>query len=175
MKKIRLEAGKLLGEERISTRNLSRLLGKMNATTQMIPLAPPFCRYVQRCLNRSLDHSNQDYESVISLNQESIDELRWWSTEMMKWNGKALLRKEIDLVIMSDAFLTGWGAVSGRQRTGGPWSQEERTMHINCLESLAATLALKTFAKGRQGISVLLYLDNTTAVAYSTAQPQVNK
>ena len=39
-------------------------------------------------------------------------------------------------------------------------------MHINCLELLAATLAVKTFLKGHSGMSVLLQLDNQTAVAY---------
>ena len=39
-------------------------------------------------------------------------------------------------------------------------------MHINCLELLAATLAVKTFLKGQSGTSVLLQLDNKTAVAY---------
>ena len=39
-------------------------------------------------------------------------------------------------------------------------------MHINCLELLAATLALKCFAKHKTKISVLLKLDNTTAVTY---------
>ena len=100
------------------------------------------------------------------MDQESMEELSWWNTEMIKWNGKALLRKEINLTITSDASQMGWGAMSDQQRTGGPWSQKERTMHINCLELLAATLSLKTFAKGKQGISILLYVDNTTAVAY---------
>ena len=39
-------------------------------------------------------------------------------------------------------------------------------MHINSLELLAATLAVKTFLKKASGISVLLQLDNATAVAY---------
>ena len=39
-------------------------------------------------------------------------------------------------------------------------------MHINCLELLAATLATKTFAKSKTAISILLRIDNTTAVAY---------
>ena len=68
--------------------------------------------------------------------------------------------------IMSDASLWGWGATNGNQRTGGPWSTEERQSHINCLELLAATLALKTFAKRTTGVSILLRLDNSTAVAY---------
>ena len=60
----------------------------------------------------------------------------------------------------------GWGATNGMQRTGGPWSTEERKRHINCLELLTATLALKTFAKIATGVSILLRLDNSTAVAY---------
>jgi len=39
-------------------------------------------------------------------------------------------------------------------------------MHINCLELLAATLAVKTFMKNASQILVLLQLDNVTAVAY---------
>ena len=39
-------------------------------------------------------------------------------------------------------------------------------MHINCLELLAATLTVKTFMKDVSGTSVLLQLDNATAVAY---------
>ena len=39
-------------------------------------------------------------------------------------------------------------------------------MHINCLELLAATLATQTFAKQVKGATILLRLDNTSAVAY---------
>ena len=35
-------------------------------------------------------------------------------------------------------------------------------MHINCLELLAATPAVKTFLKDASGVSVLLQLDNAT-------------
>jgi hypothetical protein len=85
---------------------------------------------------------------------------------MVKWNGKSLLSKEIDMIIDSDASLMGWGAVCQNHRTGGPWSQSESQMHINCLELLAATLAVQTFLKHKTRLSVLLGLDNTSAVAY---------
>ena len=39
-------------------------------------------------------------------------------------------------------------------------------MHINCLKLFAATLATKTFAKSKTAISILLRINNTTAVAY---------
>ena len=71
-----------------------------------------------------------------------------------------------DMVIESDASLIGWGATSGGVDTGGRWNTQEKHWHINCLEIQAANLAVRTFVKNRQNMSVLLLLDNTTAVAY---------
>ena len=42
----------------------------------------------------------------------------------------------------------------------------ERTLHINCLELLAGSFAVKSFAKGRLCAHVRLRMDNTSAVAY---------
>ena len=78
--------------------------------------------------------------------------------------------KDHDLIIESDASNLGWGASCQDVTTGGPWSTQERTRHINCLEMLAATLALKTFTKKKTGLSMLLKIDNTTAVAYINNQ-----
>ena len=46
------------------------------------------------------------------------------------------------MIIDSDASLQGWGARCGIQTTRGAWSQKEVTLHINCLELLAATLVV---------------------------------
>ena len=64
--------------------------------------------------------------------------------------------------------LTQWVEnVLSRTQTGGPWSQEEKNLHINCLELLAATLAVKIFLKDQVNKQVLQLLDNQTAVAYT--------
>lgn len=47
------------------------------------------------------------------------------------------------------------------------WSPQEKTMHINCLELLTTDLAMKAFLEEHCRISVLLQLDNSTAVAYT--------
>ena len=62
--------------------------------------------------------------------------------------------------------MMGWGAVCEGTWTGGLWSQAKRMLHINCLELTAATLVVQAFAKDCSGISILLQLDNQTAVAY---------
>ena len=74
--------------------------------------------------------------------------------------------KTLETVCMQnqDASLQGWGAVCMDVRTGGLWSQTEWDHHINCLELLAAMLALKTFTKSRENVHVHLHMDNKTAV-----------
>ena len=51
-------------------------------------------------------------------------------------------------------------------RTGGHRSVQERTLHINSLELLAGSFAIKAFAKHRSKIQILLQMENSTAVAY---------
>ena len=70
------------------------------------------------------------------------------------------------MTIISDASLQRWGATCNGVQTRGPWSPQKQILHINSLELLAATLAIRTFAKERSGIIILLKLDNTTAVVY---------
>ena len=77
----------------------------------------------------------------------------------MKWQSP-------DVMIESDASLTGWGATSNDVNTGGPWNTQERHWHINCLEIQAASLAVRTYLKNQPNKRVLLLLDNTTAVSY---------
>ena len=49
----------------------------------------------------------------------------------------------------------------------GSWTSQEQEMHINCLELLATELAMKSsFLKSYRGVTVLLQLYNSTAVAY---------
>ena len=84
---------------------------------------------------------------------------------MINWNGKSLLKNEVDLMIDSDVSNLGWGVTCQGQRTGGPWSPQEKSLHLHCLELLAATLATKTFAKDKTRVTILLRLDNTSAVA----------
>ena len=48
----------------------------------------------------------------------------------------------------------------------GPSSRQEKILHINCLELLAATLPVKTFLKNQENKRIVLLLDNQTAVVY---------
>ena len=78
MKKIRAEARRLAAAESVSARGLARLLGKMNATSCVIPVAPLFCRHLQMNLSQALNRNSQSYEMQVTLSQKSREELVWW-------------------------------------------------------------------------------------------------
>ena len=137
--------------EQITNCALSRLIGKMSAANQVIPPSPLFYRHLQMDLTESLRVSDHNYDTTLTLSHENKEELTWWDTQRRKWNGQHILAKEPDLVIELDASTLGWGASCQNINTGGPWSAQEKTNHINCLELLAATLALKTFVKNQTG------------------------
>ena len=166
MKQIRKEAMQLLAKESVSARQLSQFLGKLNAASQAMLVAPLFYRALQKDLQIALTQGAQNYEHLMILSRDAKEDLDWWQHHLTYWNGRTVIQRQAQVRIQSDASLTGWGAVCDRVSTGGTWSIQEKTMHINCLELLAADLAMKAFLKERRGISVLLQLDNSTAVAY---------
>ena len=103
---------------------------------------------IQRDLATALDRGGQSYETPCPLSVAAKEELSWWTEQLTRWNGKSLVLRNIDLTLESDASRTGWGASCQGVHTGGPWSPQERSYHINCLELLAASLVVKTFMKG---------------------------
>jgi len=52
-----------------------------------------------------------------------------------------LWKPEASVVIESDAYRSGWGAVCQEVSTGGRWTLEETKFHINYLECKAMFLA----------------------------------
>ena len=178
LRQIRGEALKILSQPLTSASTLSQLIGKLNAAAQAVVPAPLFYRHLQGSLKSALASGSHGYDNVIALSPEAQEELTWWQQHLETWNGRCLLKGRERVIIRSDASLLGWGATCEGIRTGGLWSELEKMWHINCLEMQAAALATQTFLKGRTGLSVLLQMDNTTAVAYinnlgGTVSPQL--
>lgn len=92
--------------------------------------------------------------------------MSWWLAHMEAWNGRAIFGPVPDLVIESDASRAGWGARCGNFSTGGEWSLDEQALHINCLELLAGSFAVRCWTRDRVQSCVLLKMDNISAVRY---------
>ena len=80
LKNIRGKARRILASSHTSALELSRVLGKMNAATRAISVAPLFYRHLQAQLQSVLNCSNQNYNTRILLSEDAREELQWWTT-----------------------------------------------------------------------------------------------
>ena len=181
-KHIHQDTKKLLDTQYPQALALSRLLRKLNHTAQAIPPAPLFYRNLQLCPQKTLEETTggKNYSASALLTPAAVEELNWWQNYLTRWNGRYLLASPPDIIIKTDTSITSWGATSQGMRTGGPWSQTESQMHMNCLELLAASLAIKSFAKEKKNIHIHLKMDNTTTLTYinkyrGTASQELNR
>ena len=107
------------------------------------------------------------FNTIVQLDPASETDLAWWSSLNRKDISTPVVPPAPSVTIESDASNKGWGAVlKGHTQTGGVWTAEEATHHINYLELLATFLAIKAFGKGWRDTAVLLRMDNITAVWY---------
>ena len=103
---------------------------------------------------------------MVPLSLEVKQELQWWIDHMESWNGRAIFGSVSDMIIESDANKIGWGAQCGEYSTGGKWSAEESSLHINCLELLAGSFAIRALSPTASKCCILLQMDNVSAVRY---------
>ena len=141
---------------------LSQLLGKLVATKPAVFRAPLHYRALQH-LKISMMRSGQ---KVTTIPPEAQKDLTWWHTQLPMHSCSPIVQEEASVVIEADASLKGRGANCKGLRTSGVWNVDEAQCHINFLEMKAAYLAIQCFLKERSGVSVLLRLDNRTAIAY---------
>ena len=139
---------------------IASVLGTLESCRPAILQAPLHFRHLQIRMIQALHSSNQNFDVIITLEHDSLEELHWWVSNINSVNGSPIRSPAPMLFITTDA----WGAVCESQRTNGRWSDGERAQHINVLELKAAFLALKSFLKN-QSHKVCLRMD-TTAVAH---------
>ena len=162
---IQKAARRLKEQGRVSVRQVAHLLGMLVAAHPAILPAPLHYRSLEREKLMALSR-NSSYEQRLQINSQMFNDLTWWIEEAESHNGRPLQINTWDLSIESDASMTGWGAICQGRTTGGLWMPRERVYHINYLELKAAFLALKSFVKESSKISILLRLDNITAIAF---------
>ena len=156
----------LLAAERVTIRDVTRLVGRLSSAAIAVLPAPLQYRATQR--QQILELSSQkNYESFIKLSPEVKEELVWWVRNLHLSNGRLLLVPPPQLIISTDASKQGWGAACKGYQTGGQWSAGEKTLHINILELKAVKLALYCFHHMFPSIkSIHWRIDNIVALTY---------
>ena len=94
------------------------------------------------------------------------EDLLWWSRVAQLREGVSLSLPAPDISFFSDASDVGWGALVGEHHASGLWSPHQKALSINMRELLAVQFGLQAFEHLLVGMSVALFCDNTTTVAY---------
>ena len=146
-------------------KDFARLLGILTAACPAIKYGWAHTKNLERKKYLALIKCKDNYNSKMSITKTVRLDLQWWISIVGKIN-TSLDMPNFQLEIFSDASNVGWGGVCNKMRINGLWGQEEKTHHINYLELLATFNCLTYFTRGLRNVSILLRIDNTTAISY---------
>lgn len=145
-------------------RKFSKLIGTLISSCPAVQYGYLHAKEMKHEKFVALKQSHNNYDAVMKLPEKLLPEFNWWEKNILS-SKKDIKDKPYAFEIFSDASLTGWGAICEGTKTNGFWNEEERSFHINYLEILAAYNALRSLAKTRNNIRILLRIDNVTAIS----------
>ena len=166
LKKIQSEARTLLSCSKLTVRKMASFLGLITSSMKTIPTARLNQRYLLCNFIESWKRQ-EDWNSIMSLDQNARKKLLWWMSLKLEDQWTPIQSKNIrhDLILTTDASMSGWGYHLKDQTNYGMWSQTDSLESLNLRELKAIYLALKEESQSMAGKSVLIRTDNTTAIA----------
>lgn len=162
--RIKKQIDKFFSIKRCKIREFASFVGLLVSACPAIEYGWLYTKLFERIKFLNLQQDD-NYDRFMNIPQSILPDLTWWRKALPHSVNKIKL-DSYDIEIFSDASTTGWGIACGEQRASGLWNDQERAMHINYLEILAAYFGLKIFAKDLSNCQILLRIDNTTAISY---------
>ena len=138
-----------------------RLLGHLSSLTLLVSGGMLRMRLLQLCLKDQWDFLDDQFQ-VSSLSRGSS----LVGSSGPAARGVSLSLPAPDVSFFSDASDVGWGALVDEHHASGLWSPHQKTLSINLRELLAVQFGLQALEHLLLGLSVALFCDNTTTVAY---------
>ena len=150
---------------------LLRLLGMLISASALVPLGLLSLRPLQVWVNALGLDPKRHRKRVVRPSSQCRQFLEPWGRRQFLCQGVILgsLPSRRELVV-TDASLTGWGAVWNHRSVRGSWGPRESLLHINTLELRAVHLALRGFLPALEGRHVLVRTDNTSTVYHVNHQ-----
>ena len=144
---------------------VARILGLLVSTFSAVEFAQLHYRDTERAKILALQENRGDYESTMFITQSMKTELKWWIDNLAQQK-RHICHGTPSITIYSDASKLGWGATCGDIKIGGRWNDQEAQNHINYLELLAVSLAVKSFCKTICNCHVQVKCDNQCSQSY---------
>lgn len=162
--RIQLLTNKLLNTKKCKIREFARYIGLLTSACPAVDYGWVYTKLFEREKFLALNYSD-NYNRYMVLQDYLRDDFIWWSNRIDS-SFSSFKSDDYSLEIFSDASTTGWGAACNSETAHGHWNSSQISLHINTLELFAAFYGLRIFASQLNNCSVLLRVDNTTAIAY---------
>ncbi|XP_072400418.1 uncharacterized protein [Diabrotica undecimpunctata] len=146
-------------------RRFARIIGSLISICPAVKYGYLYTKVLKRKKYLALKRESGDYNRHLLIDNDIRTELQWWISAIPQAK-TSLQQSTYQMIIYSDASLSGWGACCDAEKIHGFWSEDTKKFNINHLELLAAYMGLKSFAKHKRSCSILLRIDNTTAISY---------
>ncbi|XP_068690266.1 uncharacterized protein [Montipora foliosa] len=155
----------LVNKETCTIQSVAEVIGVIVSSFPGVEHGPLHYRSLERDKSHALRENKGNFGSSMILSPSYRAELNWWISNV-DTSLKLISHGEPELHIQTDASALGWGGLRGEQRTGGRWTQQEASHHINYLELLAVLLTIKALCGNCANFHIRVQCDNTTAVCY---------
>ena len=100
-------------------RQIASVLGTLESCRPAIWQAPVHFRYLQIRMIQALHASNQNFDVLITLDHDCLEELQWWVSNIDYVNGSPIRPPAPTLFITTDVSKTGCDPVCKSQHTNG--------------------------------------------------------
>ena len=151
----------------LSVKELQCLMGSLESTRPAVRVAPLHYRRTQALLVTATK-KKWPTKKILVISELVKKELMWWSQSLPSCRSSPMRDPPADISIWSDAATSegcGWGGHSSLGDTvQGVWSEKERELHINVLETMGAVNVVEALLP--RDTTAAHFIDNTTAVAY---------
>ena len=166
VEKIKGKIYSIRNKTEIKIREVASLLGSLNDVCKASEFGKAYVKFLEIDKIRALKFSGQkQFEGFMRVSKASDLDLQWWLQNIE--NQKRFIRiSPPEITLSCDASNQGWGACLGDSSTGGRWSLDEETSHINALELKAVYLGLQSLCSDLTDVGLKILSDNTTTVAY---------
>ena len=150
--------------KRWSLKLLQRLAGKLNWASSVVRGGRVYLRRILDLMKPLRQNRHK-----IRASPGMVQDLQWWSRFLEVFNGKRIIHQTVPTYVAAvDACPVGGGMVFQEDWSYVNWSYDFPSIsksHINVKETAATLLAIKRWAHIWKDSKVIIYSDNTTAVA----------
>lgn len=164
LEQIKEELAKFKSRKRASKKQLQSLIGKLNWASSVVYGGRVFLRRLINAMN-SLKHSSHK----LRISQHMSQDLHWWHSFMVHFNGKSLLLDKVPVTaVYTDACSIGAGGHWGHSWFYLNWEvdcPDALNLHINEQEVLAVTFAAHYWAHHWANKRILIFSDNAVTVS----------